>query len=287
LTFLLILGAWLVLPHTTPTSEHWFDLPGGILLGLAAGLFLFGITQGQVAGFASPTSWGSFIGSALAAILFAWRITNATHPFVSPDLFKNGAFVSAVLIGFFTMLTNVSCLVSVPLLISQFNGLPSEFAGLVLTPGAIALAIVSPLAGRVSDRIGVRLPIFSGLTIMLLSVVFLSTFAGSPLPLVAAGMLGIGVGFACVNSPATNAAAGALESSEVGVGLGIYQGTFFLGGGTGAAIIGAFLAARREGGAQALNPFYTLNAASFSDAFLLLTLALLLALATSFGLSKE
>src|SRR5918911_2087472 len=101
LTLLLILGAWLVLPHTTPTSQHWLDLPGGILLGLAAGLFLFGITQGQVAGFASPTSWGSFIGSVLAATLFAWRITNAAHPFVSPDLFKNGAFVSAVLIGFF------------------------------------------------------------------------------------------------------------------------------------------------------------------------------------------
>src|SRR5829696_768387 len=57
LTLFLILGAWFVLPHTAPTGEHWFDLPGGILLGLAAGLFLFGITQGQVAGFASATSW--------------------------------------------------------------------------------------------------------------------------------------------------------------------------------------------------------------------------------------
>jgi DHA2 family metal-tetracycline-proton antiporter-like MFS transporter/DHA2 family florfenicol/chloramphenicol resistance protein-like MFS transporter len=206
---------------------------------------------------------------------------------VSPDLFKNGGFVSAVLIGFVTMLANVSCLVFVPLLISQVNELPSEFAGLTLTPGAIALAILSPLAGRLSDRIGVRIPIFSGLTIMLLSVLFLSTFsAGASLPVVAVGMLGIGIGFACVNSPATNAAAAALGSSEVGVGLGIYQGTFFLGGGTGPAIVGAFLAARREGEAQALNPFYALGAASFSDAFLLLALVLLLALATSLGLSK-
>jgi DHA2 family metal-tetracycline-proton antiporter-like MFS transporter/DHA2 family florfenicol/chloramphenicol resistance protein-like MFS transporter len=173
-------------------------------------------------------------------------------------------------------------------LISQVNGLPTEFAGLALTPGAVALAILSPLAGRFSDRAGARLPILSGLMIMLLSVLFLSTFAaGSSLPAVAVGMLGIGIGFACVNSPATNAAADALESSEVGVGLGIYQGIFFLGGGTGPAIIGAFLAARREGGAQALNPFYTLDAAPFSDAFLLLGLALLLALAAPFGLKKR
>jgi DHA2 family metal-tetracycline-proton antiporter-like MFS transporter len=287
LTLFLILGAWFVLPHTTPTGEHWFDLLGGILFGLAAGLFLFGITQGQVAGFASATSWGSFIGSALAAVLFAWRITSAAHPFVSPELFKNTAFVAAVLIGFFTMLTNVSCLVSIPLLISQVNRLSSEAAGLVLAPGAIALAILSPLAGRFSDRVGVRTPIFSGLIIMLLSVLFLSTFAaGSTPPVVAMGMLGIGVGFACVNSPSTNAAATALPGEEIGVGLGIYQGMFFLGGGTGPAIVGAFLAARREAGAQALDPFYALDAAPFSDAFLLLILALLLAFAAFFGLSR-
>jgi DHA2 family metal-tetracycline-proton antiporter-like MFS transporter/DHA2 family florfenicol/chloramphenicol resistance protein-like MFS transporter len=167
------------------------------------------------------------------------------------------------------------------------NELPSEAAGLVLAPGAAALAILSPLAGRLSDRVGVRTPIFAGLTVMLISVLFLSTLApGSPPPVVASGMLGIGVGFAFVNSPATNAAAAALGHSEVGVGLGIYQSLFFLGGGTGPAIVGAFLAARRESGAQALNPFYTLDAAPFSDAFLLLSLALLLAFAAFFWLSK-
>lgn len=288
LTLLLVFGAWFVLPHTRPTGEHSFDLLGGILLGLAAGLFLFGITQGQVNGFGSPTSWGSFIGSAISAVLFTWRITSAAHPFVSPDLFKNPAFVSAVLIGFCTMLTNVSCLVSVPLLISQVNGLSSGPTGLVLAPGAMALAVLSPLSGRLSDRVGVRIPIFAGLTIMLLSVLFLSTLAaGSPPPVVAVGMLGIGVGFACVNSPTTNAAAAALKRSEAGVGLGIYQSMFFLGGGTGPAIVGAFLAARQEGEAQALNPFYALEAAPFSDAFLVLSLALLLAFAAFLGLSNR
>jgi DHA2 family metal-tetracycline-proton antiporter-like MFS transporter len=285
LTLLLLPGALRVLPHTEPSGERSFDLPGGILLGLAAGLFLFGITQGQVAGFGSASSWGSFAGSALAAAGFVWRITGARHPFVSPALFRNRGYVAAVILGYFSMLVNVSCLVSVPLLISQVNGLSAGAAGLVLAPGAVALAILSPLAGRLSDRIGIKPLVYAGLTIMLLSVLFISTFGAGAAPyLVAVGMLGIGSGFAFTNSPNVNATAAALPKDEVGVGLGIFNGLFFLGGGTGPAVVGAFLAARREAGADALNPSYTLDAAPFSDSFLLLAIAVVIALAAAFGL---
>jgi MFS transporter, DHA2 family, metal-tetracycline-proton antiporter len=285
LTLLLLPGAFYALPETRSSDERSFDVPGGILLGSAAGLFLFGITQGQVAGFASISSWGSFAGAALAAAGFAWRITGAEHPFVSPALFKNRGYVAAVIVGYFSMLVNVSCLVSVPLLVTQVNGLSPAATGLVLTPGAIALAILSPLAGRLSDRIGFKTPIYAGLGIMLLSVLFISTFGAGAAPyLVAVGMIGVGAGFALTNSPNVNAAAAALKVEETGVGLGIFNGLFFLGGGTGPAVVGAFLAARREAGAEAIDPFYTLGAAPFSDAFLLLVVALLIALIASMGI---
>ena len=288
LTLLLIPFALRELPHTESTEDRSFDLPGGILLGLATGLFLFGITQGQVAGFASFTSWGSFVGATLAATGFVWRITTAAHPFVSPALFRNPGFVAATMVGFFSMLANVSSLVFVPLLISTVNELSSGAAALALTPGAVALAILAPFAGRLSDRIGFRVPVFAGLSAMLLSVLFLSTFGAGASPIVVAvGMLGLGTGFAFVNSPATNAAAATLGRKEAGVGLGIYQALFFLGGGTGPAVIGAFLAARREAAAEALNPLYTLDAASFSDAFLVIGAALLLAFVASLKLRRD
>jgi DHA2 family metal-tetracycline-proton antiporter-like MFS transporter/DHA2 family florfenicol/chloramphenicol resistance protein-like MFS transporter len=285
LTLLLLPCAYLALPETEPGGERAFDVPGGILLGLAAGLFLFGITQGQVAGFASVSSWGSFGGAALAAVGFTLRITSAAHPFVSPTLFKNRPYVAAVIVGYLSMLVNVSCLVTVPLLVSQANGLSPGATGLVLAPGAIALAILSPLAGRLSDHIGFKAPVYAGLGIMLLAVVFISTFAAGAAPyVVAVGMLGVGTGFAFTNSPNVNAAAAALGEEETGVGLGIFNGLFFLGGGTGPAVVGAFLAARSEAGAKALNPLYALDAAPFSDAFLILVLALLLSLVASLGL---
>jgi fucose permease len=94
----------------------------------------------------------------------------------------------------------------------------------------------------------------------------------------------VGAGFVFIQSPANNAAANALPEEEVGVGMGIFAGAFFLGAGTGPALIGAFLAAREEAGSGAINPLYTLDAAPFSDAFLAMVLALIVALIAALGL---
>lgn len=285
LTLALLPAALYVLPDDRPKGARGFDLPGGILLGLSAGLFLYGITRGQMSGFGSAASWGSFAGAALAAAGFGWRIRSAAEPFVSPRLFKNRAYVAAVAVGYFCMLANVSALVFVPLLVSQVNGLSPGQAGLVLTPGAVALAMLSPAAGRLSDRIGARPPIVAGLLVMLLSILSISTFgAGASPVIVSLGMLGVGTGFALANSPNVNAAASVLGPDEVGAGLGIFNGVFFLGGGTGPAVIGAFLAARKEADTGALNPLYALNAAPYSDAFFILAAALLISLVATLGL---
>ena len=271
-----------VLPNGASGGRRRFDLAGGILLGLGAALFLFGVTRGQVGGFDSFSSWGSLLGAALALAGFARRIRGVSDPFVPPALFGNRTYVAAVVVGFSIMLAQVSMFVFVPLLVVEANGLSAGAAGLVLTPGALAIAALSPLAGRLSDRVGTKMPIATGISAMALSVFFVSSFgAGASPVLVSSGMLGFGVGFALVNPAATNAAAGALSGEEIGAGMGIFQGLYFLGGGTGPALIGAFLAARVEGGLDAINPLHALDAAPFSDAFLAIVLALVLALAVA------
>ena len=281
MALLLIPGALKVLPDESGGIRR-FDLLGGVLLGLAAGLFLFGVTQGQGEGFTSASSWGSFVGSGISAALFAYRISSVPDPFVSPRLFRNRAYVAATVVGFFTMLANLAATVLVPLLVTDVNGLSPAQAGLVLTPGAVAVAVISPRAGTLSDRVGARMLVVAGLAVMGLAIFSISTFgAGASPALAAVGMFGVGMGFALANPATTNAAANSLPGEDVGVGLGIYQGVFFLGGGTGPALVGALLAARREGGSGAINPFYTLDAAPFSDAFLALTFAVVLALVAS------
>ena len=272
-------------PSGVPAVIRHFDVPGGLALALSAGLALFGVTEGQVVGFDSPASWGSFALSAALAAFFVWRIAVAEEPFVSPRLFGNRAFLATAGVGFFMMFCNIASLVLAALLLSDANGLSSAGIGLALAPGAIAVAFLSPIAGRLSDRFGPRLLVRTGLATIAFSTFFVAAFAaGGPAVLVAVGILGQGIGFAAANSPNANATTNVLSRAESGVGLGIYQMLFFLGGGFGTAIGATFLAFRNEAGAGALNPLHTGAAAPYSDAFMLLSFAAVVALVISLGL---
>ncbi|MFV0451529.1 MAG: MFS transporter, partial [Propioniciclava sp.] len=127
---LLIPGALRVLPDGGATGDRRFDLGGGLLLGLAAGLFLFGITQGQSQGFGAPASWGSFLAAVLAAASFVWRINTAANPFAPPARVGNVPVVAAQLVTIFAMFTNKSTFIMVPQLLTEVNGLAPAAAGL-------------------------------------------------------------------------------------------------------------------------------------------------------------
>lgn len=296
LLIILFLAGLYALPDAgsrTPESGavRNLDLPGGLLLAATAGLALFGITRIQQAGISSPLSWGSVLLAIFAALMFSARIRTTDRPFAPPELFGNRTFLAASSVGLLAQFAFIGGgLFLTPLLLIGQGGLSALSAGLVLAPSAIAVAVLSPYAGRLSDRVGPRAVLLGSLTISLLCLLFVSSYAvGASAYVLATALLGMGVGFAGITSSAANAASSTLSEGTAGVGLGIYQLFFFLGGGAGTAILGAFLAARRAAGTGAINPLYSLapSAAPFSDAFLLASLAALLALSAAFGIGTK
>ncbi|MFB4263333.1 MFS transporter [Nonomuraea sp. GTA35] len=280
----LLPAALRVLPGEPPAGEARFDLPGGVLLGLGAGLALFGITQAQVAGLAAPSSWGSLVVAVVAAALFGWRTVRVAHPFVPPALFANPVYRNAVAVAFLAMVVNLGGLVFVPLLVVDVNGLTPGAGALVMIPAGIAVAVVSPLIGRLADRIGTRPLVLAGLAVIGLFSLFLSTFTGGASVVPAGvGIFGLSVGFIFVLTPLISAAAGALPAGQVGAGLGILQGAQFLGAGTGPALFGVLVTARQQGGNGAVNPLYGgSEGAAYSDVFLTMAVVVVLALAVAY-----
>ena len=81
-------------------------------------------------------------------------------------------------------------------------------------------------------------------------------------------MLILGLGFALVVVSAVNAAARALTPARMGVGLGIYQSAFYVGGALGALLSTASLTARSGATSSAWNPLHHGAGSAFSDALL-------------------
>jgi DHA2 family florfenicol/chloramphenicol resistance protein-like MFS transporter len=295
ITFILslftVVGSIFALPGNKPITAdeagRGFDLAGGALLGLAVGLFLLGVTQGESNGFTSLSTLGSLLGSLISMIGFIWRIGVARNPFVRPDLFKNKFYVSSVVVAFLSAFSYFAVLVYVPLLNLEVNQLTPGEAGLTLLPGGAAVALLSPWVGRISDRVGTKFLIFTGLIVMGISTFFLSTFASGASPIMSSvGVMGAGIAFALVNSPATNSAVKVLQKDMIGVGMGFFQGALYLGAGAGASLVGAFLHARRDANFP-LNPMYRLDVVNYSDSFLVVTIAVIVALIASIGLKND
>ncbi|MEJ2860576.1 MFS transporter [Actinomycetospora flava] len=285
---LLVAPLLVIAPRVLPDGRQsadpsWrqVDLVGGVLLGGAVGLALFGLTRAQQAGIGSPSTWGAVLLAALLAGGFALRIRRTPRPFVPPSLLTHGPFLTAVAVGFLAMFCYLGTILLVPLLVATVNGLGVGHVGLVLLPGALAVAALSSPAGRLSDRLGPRRLVGIGLTLLLVAVATLSTAAGGSAVLLSGVTFVVGLALASITSPLINAVAAAVPFEHAGVGLGIYQGAFFLGGGTGAAVLGTVLAARTAGGAGSWNPLHDGAGAAFSDALLVIAVVLVAAIALS------
>lgn len=276
-----------ILPNLNSEGDRRFDLIGSISLGVGAGLFLFGITQAQGQGFDHWSSWGSFIVALISLGLFVWRINTVAYPFVSPKLFKRPSYVAVLIVGFTNMLCYSAALIFIPLLLIEVNQLEARSAGFALTAGALAMAISSPFLGKLSDRVGVRLPIQIGTLIYILVLIGFASFAGASPFIIGFFVMLMGMGGAFISPANNSAAANALTRAELGGGMGLVTGISFLGGGAGAALIGAFLAARQNIDSPALLPYYAYNAPAYSDSFLAILLIVIVGLIASFWVSNK
>jgi len=293
---LLFIAAWRFLPDLNAERAHQphrfarLDLPGGLLLALGAAALLYGVTAANHAGLAAPLAWGTLVISMVMVAGFGLRIRTAAHPFVPPALFANLQFLSASGIALLSQAAFIGGgLFLTPLLLINELGLSAFQTGLVIAPGAFAVALLAPTIGRLSDKYGPRPVLGTSLCCLLAGLLFMSSFAVGAAPwLVAIALVIASTGYAGVTSPAANAASKALSPQIAGVGFGIYQLFFFMGAGTGAAVFGTVLSARQRVGEAAFNPLYQGSdaTAAYSDAYLVACVAVIFALALLVGLGR-
>lgn len=267
-----------VLPDERPRGSGALDLVGGLLLGLMVAALLLGVTTIPNQGLLSVQVLGALTIALAATALLTWRIRTAAQPFVDPYLLRNRNYVVLAGIAFLVTMAQFGMLVLIPLLLDRVHHLSSARIGLVLLPPAAAMALLGPVGGRLADRVGGLIPMRIGLALSATGFLLITSFAVGSSPLFLAGLLlltGAGMGFA--NSTLTNNVSLVLPPERLGLGIGLFNMVFFLGGAFGAAATTAVLDAR-EGAPGALNPLYAGPSPEFSDALLVSFLAAAMAL---------
>jgi EmrB/QacA subfamily drug resistance transporter len=139
------------------------DIRGGVLATLALGALTWGLTIGSgQAGWTDPAVISAFAGFGLL-IAFIWVEESRGDDAMMPlALFGSSSFIGLTLLTFLLYGALGGLLVLVPYVLIQAAAYSGTAAGAALLPFAAVMALVSPLMGRLSGRIGARLPLSAG-----------------------------------------------------------------------------------------------------------------------------
>ena len=212
-----VLTAWKLEGEWFEARGERFDVAGMVLYGLALFSLMYGFTL-------LPTAFGGvMVGVGLAGLAgFVLLERRIKSPVLDTSLFSGNQVFALSNVA---ALVNYSATSAVSFLLSLYlqyaRGLDARATGLVLVAGPAVQAAVSPLAGRLSDRVEPRIvaSIGMGLTVVgLVSFAFLGNV--TPFGLVVAGQVLLGAGFGLFSSPNMSAIMGCVERRCYGIAAG-------------------------------------------------------------------
>lgn len=220
-----VLGLGLVLTVLWRLRGEWaeargesFDAPGAIFYGAALVLLMLGFSR-----LATGTGVVMLVlGAVTLAGFVAWELRRPS-PVLDLSLFRaNPVFAFSSLAALIHYSATFAVTFMLSLFLQSVQGRTPQGAGLILVAQPFMMAIFSPLAGRLSDRIEPRLLASFGMGLTVVGVFLLSFLhADTPGAVVVAELLLLGFGFALFSSPNTNAVMSSLDKRHLGVGSGI------------------------------------------------------------------
>jgi len=191
-----------------------FDLTGSLIYGTAIFAFMYGLSILPVA-----LSIVLILTGFAGFVAFVKWETIVANPIFDVHLFMNNrTFAFSCLAA----LINYSATFAVAFLLSMYlqyiKGLTPQGAGVILVSTPVVMALLSPFAGRLSDRVEPRVISSLGMGLTALGLLLL-IFLGSQTLLIyiIASLIIFGFGFALFSSPNMNAIMGSVDKRFYGI----------------------------------------------------------------------
>jgi len=193
-----------------------------LLIGATFGL-VWGLVRVSTTGWRDIVTVAAFVGGAVALVAFVRWERRAPAPMLPIRMFRRRSFAAANVAG----LCMIAALTGAVFLIAQYCQLvlgESPLAtGLRLLPWTATPLLIAPMAGRLSDRVGRRAVLTTGLVLQAIGLSWFAavaspatSYAAMAVPL---GLAGIGISMAIPTAAA--AALGAVPPDQIGRASGV------------------------------------------------------------------
>jgi EmrB/QacA subfamily drug resistance transporter len=214
---------WISLRHVPesydPGAAPRLDVAGALLAALGLGGVTYALTDGASMGWTSPLILFTGIGGALALAAFVVVERISSHPMLPLDIFNSRQFTAANLVTFVVYGALGGALFLLPIQLQRVAGYTPLASGVALVPITVVMLLLSARAGRLSQRIGPRLPMSLGPLVAAVGLALLvrvgpdASYVTDVLP----GVLVFSLGLSLTVAPLTSTVLAAAPAEHAGV----------------------------------------------------------------------
>jgi EmrB/QacA subfamily drug resistance transporter len=232
-----------LLPHGERLPTDPLDVRGLVLMATGIPLVTYGLAEiGATGSFTSARAVVPLLAGLVLTAAFALHALHVPRPLLDLRLYRRSTFASASIAMFCLGGALFGGMILMPLYWQQVRAESVVATGLLIAPMGLGMALVMPLAGRLTDRFGGGPLALLGVTVTTLTTIpfgLIGAHTSVTWLLVAMFARGMGVGFAFM--PAMAAAYAALEPAELGDATPQMNVLQRVGGSIGTAVLAVVL----------------------------------------------
>ncbi len=225
-----------------PASPKKLDWSGMIAFSVSMFSLVMAIIKGEDWGWDSAGIISLFVLAAVFLVIFVLWEKRQAEPMLNIGAFKNITFSSAVICQALVGFGMLGAIFLLTLFLQNVLGYSALKAAVAVTPIPATALVFAPIAGKVCDKIGPRIPVVAGLLFLMLGIwIFSQLKVDTGWGDVAWRAIIVGAGMGISNPALAVAAMGSSTSGKEGVSSGVLNTSRFVGMTLGVAICTALL----------------------------------------------